>query len=166
MTEASGAAADGDADAGTASPLADVPPTDEHPVLLFDGVCDLCNSLVRFVVERDSGASLRLGSLQSPVGQALLDRFGLASDDYDTMVLVEDGEAYTKSEAALRVARHLDAPYPALRFLRAVPRPVRDLGYDLVAASRYDLFGKRDRCLVPTGDTAERFLDNGVGPAE
>ena len=161
-----GTDADADEPADQSDLLTDVPPTDEHPILLFDGVCNLCNSLVQFVVERDADATFRFASLQSPVGQALLEGHGLATDDFDTFVLIEDGAAYTKSEGGLRAARHLDGRYPLLRHFLAVPRPVRDRVYDLVAGNRYTVFGRTDACMLPTGDVGERFLDDGVGPRE
>lgn len=146
--------------------LADLPPTDEHPILLFDGACSLCDSLAQFVVERDEGATFRLASLQSSVGQALLEEHGLPTDDFDTFVLIEDGTAYTKSEGALRASRHLDGLYPVLRSFLVVPRPVRNWGYDVVADNRYSWFGKKDACLLPSGNVEERFLDDGVGSSE
>lgn len=146
--------------------LVELPPTDEHPILLFDGVCNLCNSLVQFVVERDVDATLRFAPLQSPVGQALLEEHDLPTDDFDTFVLVEDDTAYTKSEGGLRAARHFDGLYPLLRYFLVVPRPIRDRAYDFVASNRYSWFGRKDACLLPTGDVEDRFLDDGVGPGE
>ncbi|MCU4802245.1 thiol-disulfide oxidoreductase DCC family protein [Halobacteria archaeon HArc-gm2] len=144
--------------------LADVPPTDQHPILLFDGVCNLCNSIVQFVVERDAEGTFRFASLQSPVGQALLEEHDLPTDDFDTFVLIEGGEAYTKSEGGLRAARHFDGLYPLLRHFLVLPRPIRDAVYNLVANNRYDWFGRKDACMLPSGDVGERFLDDGVGP--
>lgn len=155
---------DGDAPTAESDRLADLPPTDEHPILLFDGVCDLCDSLVQFTIPRDSDATFRFASLQSPVGQALLAAHDLPTTDFDTIVLIEDGTVYAKSEAALRACRHLDGFYPLLRFLLAVPRPVRDRAYDVVAANRYDWFGKKESCLLPADGVRERFLDDGTGP--
>lgn len=131
----------------------------EHPVLLFDGVCTLCNGVVRFIIPRDAEGRLRFAPLQSEAGQALLERVGLPASGVDSVVLVEGREYYTKSDAALRVARYLEDPYAWLSALRIVPRPVRDRVYDAVAASRYELFGRREQCMVPPPDAESRFLD-------
>ena len=133
----------------------------EDPVLLFDGVCNLCNGLVRFLVRRDPAGRIRYASLQSEAGQALLARAGLPEDP-DTVVLVEGDRAYTKSAAVVRVAELLGWPYRLLRVARLLPRRLRDAGYDVVAANRYDWFGRRERCMVPDDDVRDRFLDDGV----
>jgi predicted DCC family thiol-disulfide oxidoreductase YuxK len=137
---------------------ADVP--GDAPVLLFDGVCNLCAGSVQFVVERDPEGEFYFAPLQSEVAEALLAEVGYTDYDFDTVVLVEDGEYYTKSDAALRVAARLDEPWSLLRFGRVVPRVLRDWVYDRVAEYRYLLFGKKDRCMVPTPDLRERFLDS------
>jgi predicted DCC family thiol-disulfide oxidoreductase YuxK len=130
----------------------------DHPVLLFDGVCNLCNGSVQFVIDHDDDARFRFAPLQSDVAQELLDQVGYDDYDFETVVLVEGEEYYTKSEGALRVAARLDGPWSWTRFLRVVPRPVRDWVYDRVADYRYLVFGKRDRCMVPTPDLEDRFL--------
>lgn len=135
------------------------PTTDGSPIILFDGVCNLCNGLVRFLIRRDPDGRFRFAPLQSDVGQELLERFDLPTDTLETFVLVEDGECYTKSTAALRTARHLGGVYALLSYLRFVPRPLRDAVYDLVAASRYRVFGRKDRCMIPSPDVEDRFLD-------
>lgn len=133
----------------------------EGPVVLFDGVCNLCAASVRFLVEHDDG-SLRFAPLQSDAAEDVLSAHGLSTDYFDSLVLVEDGGAYTKSEGALRIARYLDAPYSWARHLRVVPGPVRDFVYDRVADTRYAIFGRKDRCLRPTPELRDRFLDDGV----
>ncbi len=130
----------------------------DHPVLLFDGVCNLCNGLVRFLIERDEDAVLRFAPLQSEVARELLADYEPDPGDLDTVVLVADGECFTRSSAVLGVARYLGLPYRLLYPLRFLPRRLRDFGYDLVANRRYDWFGRRDRCMAPTPDVAERFL--------
>jgi predicted DCC family thiol-disulfide oxidoreductase YuxK len=138
----------------------------DDPVVLFDGVCNLCSGAVQFVVEHDPEGRFRFASLQSEVGQELLVEAGLPTDDFDSFVLIEDGEVYTKSAGALRVARHLERPWSLLWTFRFLPRLFRDLGYDLVARYRYAVFGRKDQCLVPTPELRDRFLDGGVGPPE
>jgi predicted DCC family thiol-disulfide oxidoreductase YuxK len=153
-----------DAPDADGSPLADVD-LDAGPIVLFDGVCNLCSGVVRFLVPRDPDGVLRFASLQSPVGQALLERFDLPTEAFDSFVLVDGEDCHTKSAAALRVARRLDAPWSWLWTARVVPRPLRDAVYDLVAATRYDVFGRTDRCMVPEPGVRERFLGDGIEAA-
>lgn len=130
----------------------------DHPVLLFDGVCNLCTWSVRFVVERDPEGVFRFAPLQSDVAGDLLADHDLPVGKFDSVVLLEDGQTYTKSDAAIRVATRLGGPYRLLGPLRYVPRFVRDAVYDFVAATRYRIFGKREECMVPTPEIRERFL--------
>ena len=127
----------------------------DRPVILFDGVCNLCTGSVQFVIERDSRKQFRFASLQSPVAERLLGR----RDDLESMVLVEDGAIYRKSTAALRIARRLDGLWPLLSVLLLIPRPLRDAVYDAIGRRRYRLFGRRAACWAPGAELAERFLD-------
>lgn len=136
----------------------------EAPVLLFDGVCNLCNSFVRFVVKFDAEGTFRFAPLQSPVAEELLARYDLEPDDeeFDTVVLVEDGEASTKSTAALKVARRLDGPWPLVFPFIFLPERLRDGVYDLVARYRYRVFGKKDECPIPDPELRERFVERSL----
>jgi predicted DCC family thiol-disulfide oxidoreductase YuxK len=127
----------------------------EPHVVLFDGVCNLCNGAVRFILARDPGERFQFASLQSEAARRLLRDDGRV----ETIVLLEAGKRYTRSTAALRIARGLRFPWPLLYAFVAVPRPLRDLVYDWVARHRYAWFGKRDTCLVPTPEVRRRFLD-------
>ena len=127
-------------------------------VLLFDGVCNFCNGIVRFIIERDPHARIKFAPLQSDVAATLLARHTDRANLPDTVVLVEDGQFYVRSTAALRVARHLRFPWSLARMFMVVPRPVRDWVYDWIARHRYGWFGKRDTCMVPTPDVSSRFL--------
>jgi len=138
--------------------MVDVPR--DRPVLLFDGVCNLCSGSVQFLIEHDPEGTLRFAPLQSESAQALLEAVGLTDYDFDTIVLVEGEEYYTKSDAALRIARRLERPWSLLWVGRYVPRLLRDAAYDLVASSRYAVFGKKDRCMVPTPEIRDRFLES------
>ena len=129
----------------------------DGPVLLFDGVCNLCNGVVQFVIPRDPAGRIRFAPLQSPAGEALLARHNLP-DDLDSVVLVEGDRAYTKSAAAIRVAELLGWPYRAAAVARLLPRRLRDAAYDVVAANRYDRFGRKERCMMPSDDVSDRFL--------
>jgi len=133
-------------------------PTDE-PVLLFDGVCNLCDRLVQQIIPRDPAGRIKYAPLQSETGQELSAELGLPTDDFDTVVFVEGGRAYTKSDAAIRIAELLGWPYSLASLLQFVPQELRDWGYDVVAENRYDVFGKKEQCMVPDEDVSDRFLD-------
>jgi predicted DCC family thiol-disulfide oxidoreductase YuxK len=134
----------------------------DSPVVLFDGVCNLCNSFVRLVVRHDETGVFRFAPLQSEVGQELLARHGLATEEFDSVVLVEDGEWYTKSTAALRVCRRLDRPLSLLGPFLYVPSLIRDPVYDLIARYRYRLFGKSEECQIPAPEIRERFTERAL----
>jgi predicted DCC family thiol-disulfide oxidoreductase YuxK len=146
------------ADDPRASRSVDASPDPDGPVVLFDGVCNLCNGLVGFLIPRDPEKRLRFAPLQSEAGRALLSQHGFPTDDLDTVVLVEGDRAYTKSDAAIRIGELLGWPYRLACLGRFCPTAVRDRLYDAVADRRYDWFGRRDRCLVPDDDVADRFL--------
>ena len=129
-----------------------------HPVVLFDGVCSLCNAAVDFIVRHDPERRFKLASLQSEVGQALLMRYGLSEDPSDSIVLVEDGRAYLRSTAALRIAAGLDGALPLLQGFLAIPPALRDAVYRYIAQNRYRWFGKRETCRLPTAAERARFL--------
>ena len=129
------------------------------PILLFDGVCNLCTGTVRFVIDRDARKRFRFASLQSRAAARLLGPAAAGGDRLESMVLVEGERIYRKSTAALLMARRLDGLWPLLAMLLAVPRPIRDAAYDWIGRRRYRLFGKRDTCWTANGDLADRFLD-------
>ena len=138
--------------------------SDEAPLVLYDGVCGLCNRLNRFVIARDHAGRFRFAALQSPLARQILTRHGRDPRDLDTLYLVlsrgrPDERLLRKSDAALWILRALGGPWRAAVALRLVPRVVRDLGYDLVARTRYRLFGRYDACPLPDPRHRERFLD-------
>ncbi len=131
------------------------------PVLLFDGVCSLCDRAVQVVLDHEPAGRIQFASLQSEIGRKLLADHGIDADDTDSVVFVDRGRAYVRSDAALQVAARLDAPWKWLVVGRLVSRPVRDRVYDYVARNRYRWFGTRDACRLPTPQTRARFLDAG-----
>jgi predicted DCC family thiol-disulfide oxidoreductase YuxK len=136
----------------------------DAPIILYDGVCGLCHRLVRFVLARDRAGLFRFAALQGELSRTILTRHGRDPRDLDTLYLVlghgrPDERLLRKSDAALWVLRALGGPWRASRALRAVPRPLRDLGYDLVARTRYRLFGRHDACPLPDPRHRGRFLD-------
>eukprot|EP01089_Gocevia_fonbrunei_P011831 TRINITY_DN2620_c0_g1_i3.p1 TRINITY_DN2620_c0_g1~~TRINITY_DN2620_c0_g1_i3.p1 ORF type:complete len:182 (-),score=23.24 TRINITY_DN2620_c0_g1_i3:77-622(-) len=136
-------------------------PEDEQPkgIVLFDGVCNMCNGLVNFCIDNDPKQNLAFASLQSPVGQSYIEKHKLEKN-LGTVVLIEGDRAYIKSTAALRASSYLRWPYPLLFYIFIlVPWFIRDLVYNMVAATRYALFGKSEQCRIPTRDFKNRFLD-------
>ena len=130
----------------------------EDRVVVFDGVCEVCSKWVHFVIARDPASKLRLASLQSSSGQAILALAGLSADECDTMIFVEEGALHFKSTAFLRIVRHFAAPWWLLSAGRVVPAFLRDWLYDRVAKNRYALFGRKDTCMMPTPEIRARFL--------
>ncbi len=135
------------------------PRASEEVVVLFDGVCRFCSGSVRFILERDSGRRFAFAPLQSPVAQKLLQQHDRLLEQMDSLVLVENGRCSTRSTAALRIVRHLSWPWPLLSVLILVPRPLRDLCYDMFARNRYRWFGMNEECFIPLPDERERFLE-------
>ncbi|MED3498253.1 thiol-disulfide oxidoreductase DCC family protein [Brevibacillus agri] len=134
----------------------------QHPdyLLLFDGVCHLCNSAVQFILKRDPSGSIHFASLQSEKAQQILSRYSYAESGLSSVVLIAHGRLYTKSDAILRVARKLSGAWPLCYYLgRLFPRLVRDFTYDWVAKNRYRWFGKQEQCMLPTPEIKARFLD-------
>lgn len=131
---------------------------EDSAIVLFDGVCNLCSASVRFMIRRDPAGRLRFATLQSATGQGLLERHHLPTDTMETFVVVAGDRCYTRSDAAVEVARRLRSPWPMMVVFRVVPRALRDAVYSWVARHRYRWFGKADRCMVPTGNLLERFL--------
>lgn len=127
-------------------------------IILFDGVCNLCAWSVQFIIRRDPRGQFRFAALQSAAGQRLLAERGLAGPDLDSVVLIEGPRAYTRSGAALRIARRLTGLWPALAALLLVPRPLRDWAYSVVARNRYRWFGQQSECMLPTPELRARFL--------
>ncbi|XP_061359802.1 DCC family protein At1g52590, chloroplastic [Gastrolobium bilobum] len=120
---------------------------DKRPIMLFDGVCNLCNGGVKFVRDNDRNKTIRYEPLQSEAGKMLLRRSGRAPDDISSVVLVENGRSYIKSEAVLKIMEYIDLPFPQLGFLlQFVPLFVRDFVYDNVANNRYMIFGRSEAC--------------------
>lgn len=133
----------------------------EPPLILFDGVCNLCNGAVQFVLRRDHRARFRFAALQSRAGKDALARAGVTGSVPDSIVLLAGGRVRVRSAAALAIARGLRFPWPLLSVFWLVPYLLRDLVYDCIAKNRYRWFGKREQCWVPTPALRARFLDAG-----
>jgi predicted DCC family thiol-disulfide oxidoreductase YuxK len=129
-----------------------------NPVLLFDGVCNLCNGFVQFIIKRDTKGIFRFTSLQSDIGQQLMKDHGFPTDELNTVILIKNGQVYTHSDAPLQIARHLSFPWPLFSIFAIVPKMIRDRIYDWVARNRYKWYGKKDSCMIPTPELKSRFL--------
>lgn len=131
---------------------------DKGPILLFDGVCNLCNSSVQFIIQRDTNAKFRFAALQSEFGIATLKKFGIPPEQLNSVILIIGERLFQKSDAALEIVKNLSALWPALYVFKILPRFMRDGLYDLLAGNRYRLFGKRAECMVPTKELKSRFI--------
>jgi predicted DCC family thiol-disulfide oxidoreductase YuxK len=136
-----------------------LPTTLPDRLLLYDGVCGLCNRLVQWVISHDRAGRIQFAALQSALGQSLLRDHGMRTDDFDTAVLIDHGRAFTKAGAVLRVLGALNRPWSWLAPLAHLPKPVLDFGYDRVARNRYRFFGRSDVCMIPPPEVRSRFLD-------
>ena len=128
-------------------------------VLLFDGVCNLCNTSVKWVLLRDKKGEFKFAAIQSEAGQSLLKSFGLDNQPLESVILISGRQAYIKSDAAINVASKLGGIWTIALVFRLVPRPVRDAIYDWVAKNRYRWFGKQEQCLLPQPEWKDRFLN-------
>ena len=130
----------------------------QESILLFDGHCSLCNGAVDFVLKRDTRKKLLLASIQGTAGQGVLKKYELPPSYLDTLVLVEEGKVYLGSTAALRVARLLGGGWPLFYGLIIIPKGVRDRIYQWISRNRYQWFGRRDTCRIPTASESAHFL--------
>ncbi len=134
-------------------------PGSAHPVVLFDGQCNLCNAAVNFIMKHDGRNRFRFASLQSPVAADLMRQRGLDSEALDTVVMIDGDHAYTHSTAALRIAAELDSPWPLAALAVLIPKHLRDDAYAFVSKHRAQWFGRRPTCRVATDAERERFID-------
>jgi predicted DCC family thiol-disulfide oxidoreductase YuxK len=131
----------------------------KNPVILFDGVCNLCSGAVRFVIKHDPKKQFRFASLQSRFGEDVLEHFGLPLDQFNSFILLENGKIYTRSTGALRVAKRLKGSYSLLFAFVIVPGFIRDAIYNLISRKRYKWFGKKEECWVPTPELSNLFIE-------
>lgn len=133
--------------------------TIEHPIIFFDGVCNLCTGVVQFVIRHDPKRKFRFASLQSEVGQQLLQQYNLPTEEFGSFILFEKGKVYTKSTAALTVAKSLNGLLPVWYVNIILPKFIRDGVYNLVARNRYKWFGKKEECWIPTPELNSLFIN-------
>jgi predicted DCC family thiol-disulfide oxidoreductase YuxK len=136
----------------------------EKNIILFDGVCELCNGSVLFIIKHDKKDRFRFATLQSEMGQKLIQERHIDSTKVDSILLIEPGVAYyTKSTAALKIGQTFGGFWNLLTVLNLIPRQLRDIVYDWVARNRYAWFGKKEQCMVPTLAIRAKFLRQGPG---
>lgn len=133
---------------------------EENGIILFDGVCNFCNSSVNFIIDHDAKNYFKFAALQSEAGEKLQKEYGISPEDknLDSILLIEDGKLHTHSTAALRIAKHLSGVWSFLYIFIIVPKPLRNIFYKLFAKNRYRLFGKRDACRLPSPEERAKFL--------
>ena len=131
----------------------------DKSVLLFDGVCNLCNTAVQTVIKNDPDRHFKYASLQSGFGQSVLRKTGRDTEDFDSFILLHGNKVYDKSSAALRVASKMKLPWSLFYPFIILPKFLRDAVYTLVAKNRYKWFGKRDECMIPSPELKALFLN-------
>ncbi len=130
----------------------------DQPIILFDGVCNLCNQSVQFVIRHDRASRFKFAALQSPFGQSELERFQLNKEKLLSVILVVNGKAYDRSRAALEIARRLDGAWRLFYVFVIVPPFLRNFIYDWISRNRYKWFGRKDECMIPTPELKARFI--------
>jgi predicted DCC family thiol-disulfide oxidoreductase YuxK len=131
----------------------------DQPIILFDGVCNFCNSAVNFTLKRNTKENIRFAPMQSEAGQKLLQQYNLPPNDMESFIFIEDGVVYKQSTAGLKVCRHLRGLWPLCYGFIIVPRFIRDGIYNWIAKNRYKWFGVKQACMIPTPEVRARFLN-------
>jgi len=128
-------------------------------IILFDGVCNLCNNAITFVIKRDPKDLFRYTPLQSDAGTYLCNKYTIDTTKVDSIILIQNNKAYIKSTAALKIARHLSGFYPLFSLFLILPSIIRNWVYDYIANNRYKWYGKKESCMIPTPELKAKFLD-------
>jgi predicted DCC family thiol-disulfide oxidoreductase YuxK len=131
----------------------------DKPIIFFDGVCNLCNRSVQFIIKKDKKKQFRFASLQGNAGQELLKKFKLPADNFNSFILAEGDQIYTRSTGVLRMLKKLGGGWQLFYGFIIVPKFIRNAVYNWIARNRYKWYGKRNECMVPTPDLKERFLE-------
>jgi predicted DCC family thiol-disulfide oxidoreductase YuxK len=130
----------------------------DHDIILFDGVCNLCNGAINFIIARDPKNAYKFAALESNIGQRLLTKHDIDPNKIDSIVLIRGEQAYVKAGAALRIAGKMSGAWTLLTGLRIIPKFIADAVYDFIARNRYRWFGKKDQCMIPTPSLKSKFL--------
>jgi predicted DCC family thiol-disulfide oxidoreductase YuxK len=133
--------------------------THSQGIILFDGVCNLCNASINFVIDRDKNRYFRYSALQSESGATFLEKFQMPTSVFNSIILIEGEKYYTRSTAALRIARKMDGLWPLMYGFIIIPPFIRNFVYDFIAKNRYKWFGKEETCRIPTPELKSLFLE-------
>lgn len=131
---------------------------EKRHIILFDGVCNLCNRSVQSIIKKDKKGVIKFASLQSDTGQNLLMEFELPKGDFQSFVYIKNNRCFTRSDAALEVAKTLQGIWEVAYIFKIIPKFIRDGVYNIIAQNRYKWFGEKDACMIPTPELRERFL--------
>lgn len=131
----------------------------QPPIILFDGVCNFCNSAVNFVIKRDKNSVLKFTTLQSGIAHQMLAHQNIPTNDLSSFVFIENEKIYTRSTAALRVCKYLTGMWPLMNGFIIVPKFIRDGIYNWIAKNRYRWFGKKEECMIPSSEIKAKFLN-------
>lgn len=127
-------------------------------IILFDGVCNMCNRTVQLIIAHDKQDRFKFSPLQSSYSDKLIEKFGSRQLDQNTVVLIEDGQVFTKSDVVILVASKLSGWPSLLQYIKIIPKPIRNFFYDVLAKYRYLLFGKQTSCMLPSKKNQDKFL--------
>ena len=128
------------------------------PIILFDGVCNFCNRTINIILKYDDQAYFQFAASQSSAAMGIMQAFNLDEKAISSVILIEQEKVFTKTDAVIQIATQLSGWPSLFRFLKFIPKPFRDFGYDLIANNRYRLFGKKDNCMIPDASIRHRFL--------
>ncbi len=132
-----------------------------HPsqkIVLIDGVCNLCVAVVHFILKNEKTQDIKFASIQDQIGAELMQIHGLTKNDLSSIVFIKNNQAYQFSNAVLEISQDLKAPWYLISYFKFLPKPIRDFFYRLVAKNRYQIFGRKDSCFMPTPELQERFI--------
>lgn len=128
-------------------------------LILFDGVCNFCNSSINFIIDHDPEKYFKFAPLQSELGQSILEQFNKNTDDFDSVILLKKNQLFQKSDAAIEITKHLSGSWKYLAVFGILPTFFLNFFYDIIAKNRYRIFGKTETCRIPTPELRERFCE-------
>jgi predicted DCC family thiol-disulfide oxidoreductase YuxK len=131
---------------------------DQYDIVLFDGVCNLCNNAVDFIIKRDKAKKFKLAALQDKAGALLLKQYNIPDDYLDSIILIRGNQFFYKTDAVIEIAKNMSGIWQIFGIFILIPKAARNWGYDLIARNRYKWFGKKETCRLPTLDEQSRFL--------
>ena len=132
---------------------------DINNIVLFDGICNFCDSSINRIIRHDKKNRFRFAPLQSETGKKLAKQYFIDTEKTDSIILIENNKAYTKSTAILRISKHLNTLYPLMYGFMIIPAFIRNFIYDFIARNRYRWFGKKDSCMIPTAEVRSKFIE-------